>query len=115
MNHLETLPPAGQLVIAALLVFGATITLLGSVGLVRFRTFYERLHAPTLATSAGTAAIALASLLTFSLMRGRPVLHELVVVFFVTLTTPIGLVLLARAAHRRHPSVRKDDAPEKPL
>ncbi|MCE3257342.1 MAG: multisubunit potassium/proton antiporter, PhaG subunit, partial [Nitrobacter vulgaris] len=36
---------------AVFLVSGAAVTLVGSLGLLRLRTFYERVHAPTLGTT----------------------------------------------------------------
>lgn len=100
-SHIETLPLWAAIPIAVLLVIGSTLTLLGNIGLLRFRTFYERLHAPTLGVSWGTAAIILASMLMFSLHLGRPVIHELIVGVFVMITAPVTLMLLGRAALRR--------------
>ena len=84
--------------IAALLLFGAGLTLIGAFGLMRLPSFYDRIHAPTLGSSWGTAGIVLASMGYFSVVGGRPVLHELLLGFFVTVTTPVTLMLLARAA-----------------
>ena len=62
-------------------------------------TFYERVHAPTLGTSFGRGLhpARLDRSISASL-RGRPVLHEVLIVVFVTVTTPVTLMLLARAA-----------------
>jgi multicomponent K+:H+ antiporter subunit G len=86
------------LVAAALLVAGSAITLIGALGLLRLRSFVERVHAPTLGTTLGTACVAAASMVYFSALQTRPVLHELLIVVFVTVTTPISLVILVRAA-----------------
>lgn len=51
MTHLETVPLWLALPIALFLVLGSTLTLLGTVGLVQLRSFYDRLHAPTLGTT----------------------------------------------------------------
>lgn len=101
MSHLETLPPWAAIIIAFFLILGSTLTLLGNIGLCRFRSFYERLHAPTLGTSWGTCAIMLASMLMFSLLNNRPVLHELMIGVFMMVTAPVTLMLLGRAALRR--------------
>jgi multicomponent K+:H+ antiporter subunit G len=88
-----------EILVAILLVGGAAITLIGSMGLLlRLKTFYERAHAPTLGTTLGTACVALASAIYFSTVESRFVLHELLIVIFVTVTTPISLMLLVRAA-----------------
>lgn len=101
MSHLATLPLWAAIPAAALLVLGASLTLIGSFGLLRLRTFYERIHAPTLGTSWGTGGIVLASIIVFSVAQGRPVLHELLIGFFVSVTTPVTLMLLGRAALSR--------------
>ena len=98
MTSFETLPVWAAVLVAVLLVGGALTTLLGTIALIRFPTFYQRVHAPTLGTSFGAAFVLVASMLVFSLMEARPVLHELLILAFVTITTPVTLMLLARAA-----------------
>lgn len=97
MTHLESLPLWAAIVAAVLVVLGAVLALIGSWGLLRLPTFYDRIHAPTLGTSWGTAATVLASMLVFSVAGGRVVLHELVIGVFIMLTTPVTLMLLGRA------------------
>jgi multicomponent K+:H+ antiporter subunit G len=46
----------------------------------------------------GTGAILIASMTCFSVLQSRPVLHELLIAAFVTVTTPVTLMLLVRAA-----------------
>lgn len=99
--HLETLPGWAAIVIAILLIIGASLTLLGNIGLIRFQSFYERLHAPTLGISWGTASIILGSMLMFSLLNGRLILHEIIIGVFLLITTPVTMMLLGRAALRR--------------
>ena len=101
MTALEGLPPWLMLLVAALLVLGSTLTLLGAFGLLHLKSFYERLHAPTLGTSWGTAAILLASLLSWSWLQDRVFVHELVIGICVMVTTPVTLMLLGRAALHR--------------
>ena len=98
MSSLETLPDWAAIPVALCLVVGALITLIGTIGLARFKTFYQRVHAPTLGTSYGAGFILIASMLYFSASEARPVLHELLILVFVTVTTPVTLMLLARAA-----------------
>ena len=88
-------------VTAILLVVGAAIALIGSFGLLRLGTFYERVHAPTLGTTLGTACMVVASMVYFSALGSRPVLHELLILLFVTVTTPVTLMILVRAAQLR--------------
>lgn len=98
MSHAADLPLWAALLVSALLLIGAALTLLGTIGLVRFKSFYERVHAPTLGTTWGAGAILIASMLFFSLLESRLVLHELLIAVFVTVTTPVTLMLLGRAA-----------------
>lgn len=103
--------------VSAFLLLGSALTLLGAIGLLRLPTFYERIHAPTLGTSWGVGSIMLASILYFSIVGSRAVLHEILIGIFITLTTPITLILLARAALHRdrtegNPSVPTSNAPE---
>jgi len=86
---------------AILLVAGAAITLVGALGLVRLSSFYQRVHAPTLGTTLGVTCVALASMIYFSALGTRPILHEVLILIFVTVTTPITLIILVRAARLR--------------
>ena len=112
MNGVEELPGWAAAVTAALLFLGAAVTLVGSLGLVRLGSFYERVHAPTLGTTLGTGSIALASMVVFSALQTRPVLHEFLIVVFVTLTTPVTLTILVRAALFRDRSENPDGVPK---
>jgi len=98
MMHLEALPAWASLLTALLLLLGAGLTLIGAIGTLRLKNFFERVHAPTLGTSWGTGAIVLASILCFSVLGTRLVVHELLIGLFITVTTPVTLMLLARAA-----------------
>jgi multicomponent K+:H+ antiporter subunit G len=94
---------------AALLVLaGALLAFLGSLGLVRLRTFYERVHPPTMGTTLGTALILLGSILHFSALESRPVLHEILIGAFMTLSTPVTYILLVRAGLHRDRAEGKD-------
>ena len=101
MNDAMEIPLLPAILTATLLLAGAATTLIGSLGLLRFGSFYERVHAPTLGSTLGTTFVALASIVYFSTVGGRPVLHELLVIILVTVTTPISLtILVGAAAHR---------------
>ena len=104
MNEGTEVPLLSGLLTAMLLIGGAAITLIGSLGLLRLRTFYERVHAPTLGTTLGTTCVALASIIYFSTLGSRLVVHELLIIVFVTVTTPTSLMILVRAAVFRNES-----------
>jgi multicomponent K+:H+ antiporter subunit G len=101
MNPAVELPAWAAVLTSALLVVGAAITLIGALGLLRLKTFYERMHAATLGTTLGMGCIVLASMIYFSVLETRPVLHEILIAGFVTLTTPVTLMILVRAAMLR--------------
>jgi multicomponent K+:H+ antiporter subunit G len=81
-----------------LVLAGAGFAPIGSLGLLRLGSFYERVHAPTIGTTFGTAFIILCSILCFSILQTRPLVHEILIALFTILTTPVTLMLLARAA-----------------
>ena len=108
MNAAGEISALPAILTAVLLVSGASITLIGSLGLLRLRRFYERVHAPTLGTTLGTASIAMASMIYFSALGTRLVLHELLIIIFVTVTTPISLMVLStRHCSGTNPKTRK--------
>jgi len=104
MNGIDEIPASAALLTAVLLLLGASITFIGSLGLLRLKSFYERTHAPTLGTTLGTVFVAIASMVYFSALQSRPILHELLIIVFVTVTTPVTLTVLVRAARFRDTS-----------
>jgi multicomponent K+:H+ antiporter subunit G len=96
-NSLESMPLWLAIIVSAFILLGGFLTLVGMIGVVRLRSFYERIHAPTLGTSWGTGSIVVASMILFTWLQSRPVLHEILIGIFVTVTTPVTLMLLARA------------------
>ncbi|NGN41771.1 cation:proton antiporter [Mesorhizobium sp. CGMCC 1.15528] len=98
MTHAADLPAWAALPTAFFLLLGSGLTLLGAIGLLRFGSFYERVHAPTLGTTWGAGGILIASMICFTVLQSRPALHEILIAAFVIVTTPVSLMLLARAA-----------------
>ena len=88
-------------VAAVLVLAGALLAFLGSLGLLRMKTFFERVHPPTMGNTLGTALVLAGSMLYFSALESRPVLHEILIAVFMTVTTPVTYLLLGRAALRR--------------
>ena len=101
MMHAAGLPPFISVVIAILVVLGATLALIGSLGLLRLKSFYDRVHAPTMGATLGTGLVLIASMLLFSALESRPVLHEILIAVLMTVTTPVTFMLLVRAALHR--------------
>lgn len=111
MSHAADLPLWAALLVAFFLLLGAGLTLIGSFGFYRLKSFYDRIHAPTLGTSWGTAGIVMASMICFSVLQSRPVFHEIIIGIFVTVTTPVTLMLLGRAALYRDRSEGSSEVP----
>ena len=101
MNGVEHVPAWAAVLTATFLLTGAAVALIGSLGLLRLGSFYERVHAPTLGTTLGTAFVALASIVYFSVLQSRPVLHEILIFALVVVTTPVALTVLVGAARFR--------------
>ncbi len=57
--------------VALLVVLGAALALIGSVGLLRLKTFYERVHPPTMGTTLGVGFTVAASILLSSAIESR--------------------------------------------
>jgi multicomponent K+:H+ antiporter subunit G len=111
MTDAADLPVWAALVTSFLVLLGAGFTLIGAIGLLRLKTFYERMHAPTLGATWGAAGILLGSVVFFSTLQSRPILQEALIAVFVTVTTPVTLMLLARAALYRDRSEGSTDIP----
>lgn len=113
MNPAAELPPLVALATAVFVVLGAALALIGSVGLLRLRSFYDRVHAPTLGTTLGTAFILVASMTMFSALELRPILHEILIAIFTIVTTPVTFLLLVRAALHRDTAEGNDPTERK--
>lgn len=114
------MPTLVAALVAILVVTGAGLALVGSLGLLRLPTFYERIHPPTLGTTLGLGFVLVASILLFSTIGARPVIHEIAIAIFIVLTTPVTVMLLVRAARHRddgsecRPPVQRRD-PDSPM
>lgn len=108
------LPDWAAILTSVLVLLGAGLTLIGTIGLLRFNNFYARVHAPTLGTTFGIGCVLLASMLYFSVLQSRPVLHEILIAIFVTITTPITLMFLVNAALHRDWSEGDGHVPAQP-
>ncbi len=94
----EQLPLWISLPVSLLLVLGGCIALIGCLGLLRLPHFYQRIHGPAITITLGAGCILIASMLLFSALETRPVVHELLITLFVLLTAPMVSMLVMRAA-----------------
>ena len=92
------LPLWAEITIAAMVLAGATIALLGSWGLLRLKTYFERVHAPSIIATMGCWCIMLGTIVYFSLQGQGLALHALLIALFVAITVPVTNIFLMRAA-----------------
>jgi multicomponent K+:H+ antiporter subunit G len=83
---------------ATFVVIGALAALLGSFGLLRLKTFFQRVHPPSLVATVGTWGVTLATIVQSSFVTSRPYLHAVLIPVFIALTAPVTTTLLTRAA-----------------
>ena len=94
----NTLPLWIEIIVAILLLASAVLTLGASWGLVRMRTFVQRMHPPALAYVGASWCVTGASIVYFSAQNEGPQLHVWLIIILLSITVPITTVLLARAA-----------------
>jgi len=94
----ETLSPWLAIPAALLLLLGSAIIVIGTLGLLRLPNFYQRIHGPAITITLGTGCLLIASMLIFSGLQERPVVHELLITVFVLLTAPVTSMMIMRAA-----------------
>jgi multicomponent K+:H+ antiporter subunit G len=99
-----------EILVAILLVLSSLFALIGAIGLVRMKDYFQRMHPPALASTLGTWCVALASILYFSALKSAPVLHAWLIPILLAITVPVTTLLLARAALFRK-RMAGDDVP----
>lgn len=85
-----------EIPVAILLVLSGIFTLVSAIGLVRFKTFMQRMHPPALAFSFSAWCVTLASVLYFSARDGKLSLNAWLIIIFLSLTVPVTTIFLAR-------------------
>lgn len=91
-----------EILVAALIVIGASFALIGSWGMVRLPDLMSRLHAPTKATTLGVGGALVASMVYFLGRNGTLSIHELLISAFLFLTAPLTAHFLAKAWMHNH-------------
>ena len=98
MTEVAALPLWLEAIVAVLVLAGAGMALLGSIGLLTLRTFFERVHAPAIIATLGCWLVVHATVIYFSVVDGTPALHAWLIAVFVAVTTPVMSIFLMRAA-----------------
>ena len=109
MNGIEHVTAWVAVPVALLLLAGDAIILIGALGLMRLPTFYQRIHGPAITVTLGTGFILTASMLYFSVLQSRFVVHELIITAFVLMTAPVVAMMIMRAAVYRDLRAKKSD------
>ena len=110
MRGIADLPAWAALPVSLLLILGASIVLIGALGLLRLPSFYQRIHGPAITITLGAGCILLASMLYFTVAQARLVIHEVIISIFLLMTAPVVSMLIMRAAVYRDLRARKHDA-----
>lgn len=110
MRGIADLPAWAALPVSLLLILGASIVLIGALGLLRLPSFYQRIHGPAITITLGAGCILLASMLYFTVDQARLVIHEVIISIFLLMTAPVVSMLIMRAAVYRDLRARKHDA-----
>ena len=92
------LPMWAEILTGLFSVLGAAFAAIGSFGLVRLPTFFNRIHAPTLGATAGVWCLTIATIVYFSVQGYNLFLHAILITLFVALTAPVTTIFLMRAA-----------------
>jgi multicomponent K+:H+ antiporter subunit G len=87
-----------EIIVAALIVFGAVFAAIGSFGLFKLPDFYMRLHGPTKATTLGVGSMLIGSVVFFTFGQGTVTLHEVLITLFLFMTAPVSAHILSKAA-----------------
>lgn len=104
---MDTLPIWIAIPASLFLVISGLLTLIGSIGLLRLKQFYCRIHAPTLGNTLGVFGMVMASILVSSTLEERVVVHQILLTVFLVITAPVSTMLLMRAAIRRKLRVKQ--------
>lgn len=111
MSGAVALPLWLEILVAALVLAGAALALLGAAGLLRLRTFFERMHAPAIIATLGCWLIMHGTVLYFSVADRSLALHALLIAVFVAVTVPVMSIFLMRAALFRARQTGQDVPP----
>jgi multicomponent K+:H+ antiporter subunit G len=112
MNTLTSLPAWAAIPVSLLLILGGFIILTGAVGLLRLPSFYQRIHGPAITVTLGAGCVLIASMITFTTLQSRIVIHELLISIFVLMTAPVVSMMIMRAAVYRDMRSGKLDSAE---
>lgn len=98
--------------VALLLMVGGVIAVTGAVGLARLENFYQRMHGPAITVTLGAGCLLLASMVHFTVIEARLVIHELLITVFILMTAPVVSMLIMRTGVYRELSDQSKETSE---
>lgn len=112
---MSDLPTWLNAIITLLIILSGLITLIGTLGLVRLKHFYSRMHAPTLGNTLGVFCLLIACTIVASVTAKQLLIYPLIITVLLIITSPVTAILLMRAAIKRELRQRMTDyAPDEP-
>jgi multicomponent Na+:H+ antiporter subunit G len=93
------MPSPLELVVAGAMVLGTFLTVVTSVGLLRFPDVFCRMHAAGKAGTLGVTFLILAAIVDFAPVEFSVPFRGALAIYFQFLTTPAATHLLARASY----------------
>lgn len=114
MTPMEQVPLWVAIPVSLLLIVGGLLCVTGALGLLRLSNFYQRVHGPALINTLGAGCFLIASMLFFTALTSRLVIHELLITVAVLLTAPATTMMLARAAVSRDRRSNRPGVPPHP-
>lgn len=94
---MNDIPLWATILIAIFLVIGSTVTMIGSIGLVKFKNYSSRIHATALGSTLGTLLVMIASMAFSYFLHDRVFFHEILLVIVLFITSPISTSLMLRS------------------
>ena len=94
----QILPLWLDIFISVVVVLGALIALIGSSGLLRLKTYFERVHAPSIIATMACWCIMHATVIYFSVQEHKLAIHAILIAIFIAVTVPVTTIFLMRAA-----------------
>jgi multicomponent K+:H+ antiporter subunit G len=87
-----------EVVVAVSLVLSGVFVVISAAGFLCLKDFFLRMHPPALAYTLGSWCVTLASILYFTLLESRPMLHPWLITILLSISVPVTTLLLARVA-----------------
>ncbi|MAZ08185.1 MULTISPECIES: Na+/H+ antiporter subunit G [unclassified Limnobacter] len=85
-----------EVLVGVLLIVSGVFTLSSAVGIVRFNSFFQRMHPTALAYSFSAWIVTLASIVYFSAVETSVTVHPWLIIVFLSITVPVTTIFLAR-------------------